>query len=175
MDLWHLEKFRARAKNTKTHFPGARGTFGGEIRPPKKCPFEIPQLFCTICVLADRTPTGGQTRNDAVAVHFGLGQPLALGKIPQGPGRAPRQKGSRNKMACSKNDTGPFGASLEVVVACAEALVGHRDLRRVVRFTHAHDVRSKRCVPFKGRSVGSNGVLLKRENTSPLQLGPREG
>ena len=26
----HLEKFRARAKNRKTQFPGARGTFGGK-------------------------------------------------------------------------------------------------------------------------------------------------
>ena len=29
LGLWHLEKFRAQAENTKTQFPGARVTFMG--------------------------------------------------------------------------------------------------------------------------------------------------
>ena len=40
---WHLEKFRA--KNRKMQFPGARGTFGGEIPPPQKFLPKIAQLF----------------------------------------------------------------------------------------------------------------------------------
>ena len=39
----HLEKFRA--ENRKMQFPGARGTFGGKIRPPQKFLPEIAQLF----------------------------------------------------------------------------------------------------------------------------------
>ena len=35
----HLEKFRARVKNGKTEFPGARGTFGGKsVSAPKFSP-----------------------------------------------------------------------------------------------------------------------------------------
>ena len=41
----HLDKFRARAENRKTQFPGARGTFGGDLRPPQKFLPEIAQLF----------------------------------------------------------------------------------------------------------------------------------
>ena len=40
---WHLKKFRA--ENRKTQFPGARGTFGGEICPPQKFLPESVQLF----------------------------------------------------------------------------------------------------------------------------------
>ena len=40
---WHLEKFRA--KSRKTRFPGARGTFGGKKRPPKKLLPKSAQLF----------------------------------------------------------------------------------------------------------------------------------
>ena len=45
LGLWHLDKLRAQAENTKTQFPGARGTCGGEIRPPKNPPPGIMQLF----------------------------------------------------------------------------------------------------------------------------------
>ena len=45
----HLEKFRARAENSKTQFPGAGGTFGGELCPPKKFLPEIAQLFYCLC------------------------------------------------------------------------------------------------------------------------------
>ena len=44
----HVEKFRARVKNRKTRLPGARGTFGGEIRPPQKFLPEVAQLFCIL-------------------------------------------------------------------------------------------------------------------------------
>ena len=40
---WHLQKFRA--ENGKTQSPGARGTFTGKIRPPKKFLPEKAQLF----------------------------------------------------------------------------------------------------------------------------------
>ena len=53
-----LEKFRARVKNGKTQFPGARGTFGGKIRPPQKFLPEIAQLFCSLCF--DRTAPQGR-------------------------------------------------------------------------------------------------------------------
>ena len=54
--LWHLEKFRARAENKKTQSPGAPGTFGEKIRPPKKCfssNFRNPE--------PDQTGTGGKS------------------------------------------------------------------------------------------------------------------
>ena len=41
----HVEKFKARAKNRKTQFPGGRGTFGEQIRPPQRFLPEIAQLF----------------------------------------------------------------------------------------------------------------------------------
>ena len=40
-----MEKSWARAKNEKTQFPGARNTFGGEIRVPQKFISESAQLF----------------------------------------------------------------------------------------------------------------------------------
>ena len=49
LDLGHLEKFRAWAKNRKTQFSGARSTFGENIRPPQKYLPEIAQLFYTVC------------------------------------------------------------------------------------------------------------------------------
>ena len=42
--------------------------------------------FVTFYVLANRNPTGKKRRNTGGLCHFGLGQPLALGKI-LGPGR----------------------------------------------------------------------------------------
>ena len=42
----HLEKCQALAETTKMQFPGARGTFGGGIRPPQQFLPEIAQLFC---------------------------------------------------------------------------------------------------------------------------------
>ena len=41
----HLGKFRARAENRKTRFPGARGTFGEKNRPPQKFLPKSAQLF----------------------------------------------------------------------------------------------------------------------------------
>ena len=43
----HLETFRAWDKNRQTQFPGARGTFRGEICLPQILP-EIEQLFSTL-------------------------------------------------------------------------------------------------------------------------------
>ena len=71
----HLEKFRARVKNGKPRFPGARGTFGGKIRLPQKFLPEIAQLFLRQ-VLADWTPRGGKSQNTGFLGPFGLGQPL---------------------------------------------------------------------------------------------------
>ena len=41
-----------------------------------------PQLFLPLYVLADRTPTGGNSRNTGPSGHSGPGQPLALRAIP---------------------------------------------------------------------------------------------
>ena len=49
LDTGHLEKFQARAENTKTQFPNARGTFGGEIRAAKKFLPRIVQFFYILC------------------------------------------------------------------------------------------------------------------------------
>ena len=57
LGLWHLEKFRAQAENTKTQFPGAGGTLGGN--PDAR----IAQLFYVLFVLADWTATGGEWQN----------------------------------------------------------------------------------------------------------------
>ena len=37
--------------------------------------------FFTVYVLADRTPTGGNSQNTGILGHFGLGLPLELGEI----------------------------------------------------------------------------------------------
>ena len=63
----HLEKFRARVKNGKTQFPGARG--------PKKTTTlsgMVVRNFFTFYVLPDRTPRGGKSRNTGILGHFGL-------------------------------------------------------------------------------------------------------
>ena len=76
----HLEKFRTQAKNGKTQSPGARGTFGGKIRPPQNFLPEIAQLFYILCFgRLDRTARGGKSQNTGFSGPFGLGQPLALG------------------------------------------------------------------------------------------------
>ena len=81
-------------------FPGARGTFGGEIQPPQKYLPEIAQIFYT-SVLADRTPRGGKLRNTGFQGHFGLGQSLALREILGG-----KQKNtiSRFQLVCYQKD-----------------------------------------------------------------------
>ena len=47
--LGTLVKFQARAENTKMQFSGARGTFGGGIRPPQKFLPEIGQFSYGVC------------------------------------------------------------------------------------------------------------------------------
>ena len=65
----HLEKFRARVKNGKTRFPGARGTFGGKNRPPHKFLGKIAHLFYILRF--DRPgPRGGKSQNTGDLVVF---------------------------------------------------------------------------------------------------------
>ena len=44
-----FEESRARAENTKMQFPGARGTFGGEVWPPQKFLPEFAEPFSAFC------------------------------------------------------------------------------------------------------------------------------
>ena len=57
----HLQKFRARAKNRKTQFAGARGP--GTEKKVTTLSGMVVRNFFTVYVLTDRTPTGGETRN----------------------------------------------------------------------------------------------------------------
>ena len=59
--LWHSEQLRTRVENRKIQFPGVRGTFGGEIRPPKKVLPRIPH-FLHFHVLADLWPPRAEHR-----------------------------------------------------------------------------------------------------------------
>ena len=101
--FWHLKKSRARAENGKMQFPGARGTFGGEIRTPQKFLPESAQLFFTFYGLADRTPTGGKSRNTGFLGHFGLGRPLARREILGG-----KQKNRNSLIEIEKRETNPL-------------------------------------------------------------------
>ena len=83
------------------------------------------------------------------------------------------KKGSRScqqwvkKTFLSKNDTGPFGVSSEVFGARSEAPLSRFDLHRVdVSLTHS--VHVTQCMPFKRRSMGSNGVVRKGEKHIPF-------
>ena len=77
----HWDKFRTRVGNRKTQFPGARGTFGGEIRVPQKFLPEIAQLFY-ILRFGRPDPHGRKIAKYCISGTFGLGQPLALREIP---------------------------------------------------------------------------------------------
>ena len=70
--LRRLEKFRARAENTKVQFRGAKGPFW----PPQKF-LETAQLFY-VFYFGRPDPRGEKWRNTGLLGHFGLGQPLAL-------------------------------------------------------------------------------------------------
>ena len=51
LGLGHSEKFRARAKNRKTQFPAARGTFGGKSGRPKSFSLKLHNfLHFTFCL-----------------------------------------------------------------------------------------------------------------------------
>ena len=80
-------------------------------------------------------------------------------------GRGSKMVQNRSKMTFSKNDTRPFGVSLEVFLAHYEEPLSCFDLRRVVMF---HNVHFQHCMPFKRRPMGSNGVVPKREEHSPF-------
>ena len=75
----NLEKLRTRAKNRKTQFPGARGTFGEKNRAPKSFSRKLRNFF-TFCVLTDRTPRGGKSQNTVFLGPFGLGQSLGTSR-----------------------------------------------------------------------------------------------
>ena len=70
------------------------------------------------------------------------------------------QNGSKTNF--SKNDTGPFGVSLEVFSADSEAPLSRFDLRLT------HNVNFTQCMPFKRRLMGSNGVVPKGEKHTPF-------
>ena len=75
-----LEKFRARTKNRKTQFPGARGP-----ETENKITMlsgMVVRNFRTVDDLTDQTPTGRKKRNERILGHFGLGRPSALREIP---------------------------------------------------------------------------------------------
>ena len=77
-------------------------------------------------------------------------------------------------MTFSKNDTGPFGVPLEVVLAHSEASLSRFDLRRVVWFTYPQwafqTVRAlqkevngvKWCVPKGEKHTPFSSVLIPR-------------
>ena len=71
LDLWTSEKFRAWAENTKTQFPGARGTFGKNRAIQKNFSSKFRNCV-TFSVLADRTPPRAGNRE-----MLGFESPLA--------------------------------------------------------------------------------------------------
>ena len=74
-------------------------------------------------------------------------------------------------MTFSKNDTGPFGVSLEVFLARSEAPLSRFDLRRVVCFTYPQCAFQTMHALQKEVS-GVKWCCTKRRETHPLQLGP---
>ena len=71
LGLGRLEKIRARAKNRKTHFPGATGpeTVKNKIITASGM---VVCNFLTVYVLTDRTPTGGKLRNTRILGRWHL-------------------------------------------------------------------------------------------------------
>ena len=74
-----MGKFRVRAENL--NFPVLGALFGGNSgrRTPDAPQTFLPesaQLFYIFYVLADRTPTGGKSKNAGLVGPFGLGQPF---------------------------------------------------------------------------------------------------
>ena len=70
LGLWHLEKFRAQAENTKTQFPGVRRTFmGGEMVP--RHPGWFSTTFSRKSVFFGGTPTGQEWQFSGGLAHFG--------------------------------------------------------------------------------------------------------
>ena len=86
------------------------------------------------------------------------------------------QKGVKNgpkwvKTTFSKNDTGPFGVSLEVFLARSEASLSRFDLRRVVCFTYSQC--AFRTMHALQREVNAvKWYFTTKRETYPLQLGP---
>ena len=76
-----------------------------------------------------------------------------------------------SKMTLSKNDTGSFGVSLEVFLACSEAPLSRFDLRRVVCFTYPQCA-FQTMHALQKEVNGVEWCCTKRRETHPLQLGP---
>ena len=70
-------------KTEKRNFPVLEALLREKYGRSKKFSPKFRNFF-TVCALADRTPTGGQSRNTGFVGHFGLRHPWALGKIPGG-------------------------------------------------------------------------------------------
>ena len=68
-------------KRKKCNFLVLGALLGGKSGRPKSFSPKVRNFF-TCCVLADRTPTAGKSRNTGILGHFGLGRPLALREIP---------------------------------------------------------------------------------------------
>ena len=60
-----------------------QGHFWEKTPAAQKVSPQSSSIFFICDVLADRTATSGKSRNTGCLVHYGLGQPLALGKIPR--------------------------------------------------------------------------------------------
>ena len=80
-------------KTRERNFPVLGALWGGNPAAQKVSPRNSATFlrfsskfrdFFIFYILADRTPTGGESRNTGFLVRFGLGQPLVLGEIPGG-------------------------------------------------------------------------------------------
>ena len=71
------------------------------------------------------------------------------------------------KMTFSKNDTEPFGVSVEVFLARSEDSLSRFDLRRVVWFTDPQCAFQKIACPSKGGQWGQRVLYQKERNTPP--------
>ena len=85
----------------KFNFPVLGALLGGKYGSPKSFSPKVRNFF-TVYVLADRTPTGGKSRNMGVLGRFGLGRPLALVEILGG-----KQKNGNSHIETEKRKTNP--------------------------------------------------------------------
>ena len=84
-----------------------------------------------------------------------------------------RQKGVQNgsKISFSKNDTGLFGVSLDVLLARSEAPLNRYDPHRVGCFTYPQCA-FQTMYALQKEVNGVKWCCTKRRETHPLQLGP---
>ena len=88
-------------KQKKCNFPVLGALLGGKSGRPKSFSLKVRNFF-TFYVLADRTPTGGKSRNTGFLGHFGLGQPLALREIPG------KKQDTNSLIETEKRETNPL-------------------------------------------------------------------